>query len=726
MRLKLFPKFFILLIILAVVPAAIVGWRTININKEGMQAAILELHTNMASSLADSTNEYLKNLEREVHYVIQTLSSRLTWNDRQSILQSLLNTNENFVSVSIIDKSGDELLKAYNPSIEKDPKLISRKADVTFKNYWGNPKNTSFSQVYFLDDKPRIDAVYPLNPPYCLFVTITLDELWKKITHTKIASTGYAFLVNSGGEIIAHPQLNLAKEKTAVSNLPIVSEALKTVSVGSKEYTRQKDGKEIVGAYAPIENLKWTIIIQQDKDEAYVSVYKMQKQAIILILVSLLTASLLVFFIARDFTMPLVKLTRAAEHVAKKEFNVKVTVNTRDELQDLAETFNNMITQLKHYDEMQVDKLIIEKTKTESVVHSISDGLLLIDLEGRLQMTNKKANEILGLPQKEEWQNRPVWNSIKNPMIKDLMFEIINMTERKTAKQINMSTDKIAQFYEISAEDVVTPEKNEKLGVVVLIRDITLEKELERMKDDFLHSITHDLRNPVTSIRGFLKFLIDGVGGEVNEKQKKMLDTMNRATQRLIGLIDDILDNAKLEAGRMQLVLEKIDLASVAQKTLELLEPQAVRKTIKLVLDIPKELPPIIADAKLIERVFGNLVGNAIKFTPDNGQITIAISDGEEFVKASVIDTGEGIPPDYTQKIFDKFQQVVGQRRGGTGLGLTICKHIVDAHKGSIWVESKLGEGSKFSFTLSKQLKESEQGLDNAEAAMRSTELPKI
>ncbi|MCB4791817.1 MAG: HAMP domain-containing protein [Elusimicrobia bacterium] len=708
MRLKLFPKFFIILVILAVVPAAIVGWRTVNINKEGMQAAILELHTNMAISLADSVNEYLKNLDREIQYVIQTLSSQMTWNDRQSVLQALLNTNENLVSVSIVEKKGSEFLKAYNASLEKNPRLLSMKQDQTFISFWKSPKLSSLSEVYFVNDEPRINIVYPLDFQYCLYVTVTLDNLWKKITHTRIASTGYAFLVNSKGEIIAHPQVNLAKTKTPVKDLPIVNEALKAVSVGSKEYTRLSDSKGVVGAYAPIEGLKWAVIIQQDKDEAYISVKRMQKQAVFLILISLVIASALVFFIARDFTKPLVSLTKAAQFIAEKNFNVHVSVHTRDELQDLAETFNNMTMELRRYDEMQVDKVITEKTKTESVVHSISDGLLLIDQEGRLQLVNRKAEELLGLPAGENWQNKAVWNLVKNPLIKDVLFEVVNMAKRKEPKQVSLSSDALTKCYEISAEDVVTREKNEKLGVLILIRDITLEKELEKMKDDFLHSITHDLRNPVTSIRGFLKFLIDGVGGEVNEKQKKMLDTMNRATQRLIGLIDDILDIAKLEAGRMHLNLEKTDIYSVAQKMIEFLEPHAVRKSIKLSVNAPEGLEPVLADSRLLERVFGNLIGNALKFTPDNGQITVNITDEKDHILVVVTDTGEGIPPEYTSKIFDKFQQVAGQRRGGTGLGLTICKHIVEAHNGTIWAESKIGEGSKFCFTISKTLKPEE------------------
>lgn len=701
MRIRLFPKFFILLIILAVVPAGIVGWRTVNINRVGMQAAILELHTNMAASLADSVTDYLRSLDREIQYVLQSLTAQMTWTDRQSVLQALLDTNEKFVSVSIVSKKGEELLKAYNPIHELNPTLLDKSENETFINFWKTPYNSAISPVYFINEAPRIDIIYPLGPAHCLHTAIILQSLWDKIANTRIASTGYAFLVNKKGEIIAHPEIEIAKQKTKATNLLIVNQALKAVTVGSKEYVHPDTKKDIVGAYAPIKGIKWGAIIQQDKDEAYFSVKEMQRQATMLIIISLGLAMGLVYFIARDLTRPLVKLTRAARHIAQKDFDVRVDVSTHDEIQDLAETFNEMTTELKRYDEMQVDKIITEKTKTEAVIFSIADGIVMTDLTGRLQLANTRAKHILHLPE-NEWLNRSIWDYIENNKIKSAFRELITQSGEDVVKELDLSTDRESLHYRMLAEDVITPEKRDKIGKVTVIRDVTLEKELDKMKDNFLHSITHDLRNPVTSIRGFLKFLIDGIGGPINDKQKKMLDTMSRASERLIGLINDILDTAKLESGRLEINPVLMDIKAVAHRAIDLAEPLALRKEIKLVLDTKKDFPEITGDPDLLERAFNNLLGNALKFTPDKGQITIKLEDLGKEIKVSVIDTGEGIPEDYITKIFDKFQQVVGQHRGGTGLGLTICKHIAEAHGGRIWVESKLGEGSKFIFTLPK------------------------
>lgn len=703
MKLKLFPKFLLLLTFLSVLPAVVVGLRTISINKEGMQAAILELHMHLALSLADSVQDYLGNLDREIQYVTKTIGTQMNWIDRQSVIQSLLDTNENFVSVSIVGRDGRELLKAYNPVMDKDPKLLSRKNDQAFEQFWKNPSRSAISSVYFTENQPRINIIYPLGPDHCLYSTISLSAIWDRITKTRIASTGYAFMVNEKGEIIAHPVKEMAAEARQATDLPVVNQAIKAVSAGSSEYVHPSTGKEIVSAYAPLKGIRWGIIVQQDKEEAYVSVYRMRKQAVALILVSMIATCILAFIVAKGLTRPIVRLTMAARHVANKNFSVRVNVKTGDELQGLAETFNEMTSELDRYNQIQIDKIIEEKTKTESVIFSIADGILMTDKDGNMQLANSPAKEIFDLPQ-EGWQNKPIWDFITHPKLQLVFNEIINEHAQNVAKEVDLSKGELNRHFKFSSTEVITPDKNEKIGVVTVMRNITLEKELEQMKDDFLHSITHDLRNPMTSIRGFLKFLRDGVAGPVNEQQKKMLDTMDRASNRLMGLINDILDIAKLESGRMSLNLEPTDLRLIAKRTLEVAEGIALKKSLHLNIEAPENLPVTSCDPGLIDRVFTNLVGNALKFTPENGTITIALQELDDTIKISINDTGEGIPPEYIDRVFDKFQQVAGQHKGGTGLGLTICKHIVEAHLGKIWAESVMGQGTKMIFVIPREL----------------------
>jgi hypothetical protein len=171
-----------------------------------MQAAILELHTHIASYLADDVQKYFLTIDREIQYIQRTLATQMTWSDRQAVLQALLDANENFASVSIVDHSGQELLKAYNPALDKDARLLARTDNATFRKFWKKPEASALSAVYFREDTPYIDIIYPLGPEHCLFMTVSLNSLWNEITATRIASTGYAFMVDEKGTIIAHPQ----------------------------------------------------------------------------------------------------------------------------------------------------------------------------------------------------------------------------------------------------------------------------------------------------------------------------------------------------------------------------------------------------------------------------------------------------------------------------------------------------------------------------------------
>lgn len=236
-------------------------------------------------------------------------------------------------------------------------------------------------------------------------------------------------------------------------------------------------------------------------------------------------------------------------------------------------------------------------------------------------------------------------------------------------------------------------------------------KELERMaqlKSDFVSNVSHELRTPLTSIKGYSKLLLEGRLGEVPEKQVQCLKIILEETDRLTRLINEILDLAKLEKGKVKFKKEKINLEEVAQKVIETLTTLADDKDIKIHFISTGKIFNIAASQDLIKQVFFNLIGNAIKFTPKNGSIYVYIDNADNEIKVTIKDTGIGIKKEIVPKIFDKFFQVdssMTREHGGTGLGLPISKHIIDAHKGKIFVESEVGKGSSFIFTLPIQKK---------------------
>jgi two-component system phosphate regulon sensor histidine kinase PhoR len=236
-----------------------------------------------------------------------------------------------------------------------------------------------------------------------------------------------------------------------------------------------------------------------------------------------------------------------------------------------------------------------------------------------------------------------------------------------------------------------------------LTRALNELKIISNRKTDFVSSVSHELRTPLTSIKGYASILLTGKLGEPSPEIKDRLDKINRHSDELVHLVNDLLDIARIESGRIVMKKEPLDLKSVIEKVSDLLSMQLKEKQIELSVGVPEDANAISADPNQIERVFINLISNAIKFTPQKGKITINACKAQNMVQVDITDTGCGIPQEAQEKIFEEFYRVdnpINQEAKGTGLGLTLVKNIVEAHNGKIWVKSKLGAGSTFSFTI--------------------------
>jgi signal transduction histidine kinase len=227
--------------------------------------------------------------------------------------------------------------------------------------------------------------------------------------------------------------------------------------------------------------------------------------------------------------------------------------------------------------------------------------------------------------------------------------------------------------------------------------------KISKRKSDFISSVSHELRTPLTSIKGYAAILLAGKLGAVPEEIKMRLEKINRHSDELVHMVNDLLDISRIESGKVNMKIESLGLKYIADKVADLLSEQLKTKNINFSSNIPDDCQNILADRSQIERVFINLVGNALKFTPEKGKISINAHRSGRIIQIDVSDTGFGIPEDDQEKIFEEFFRVentINQEVKGTGLGLTLVKHIVEAHQGRIWVKSKLSEGSTFSFTL--------------------------
>jgi len=232
-------------------------------------------------------------------------------------------------------------------------------------------------------------------------------------------------------------------------------------------------------------------------------------------------------------------------------------------------------------------------------------------------------------------------------------------------------------------------------------------KELDQMKKDFVSNVTHELRSPLTSIRGYIELLLQGTAGQLNKTQSEYLVVFKNEGLRLARFIDNLLDVAKIEAQKIDLHPEAVDLAKMAYEMEVLFRPQAQEKKITFERQVLEDLPRAWVDSDRLAEILTNLLSNAFKFTPEKGKITLAVVENGSYIETRIKDTGVGIPKDYLSKVFDKFEQVkttkgITKKHAGTGLGLTITKGLVEAHGGKIWVESEVGQGTTFIFTLPK------------------------
>ncbi|MCD6311115.1 MAG: HAMP domain-containing protein, partial [Elusimicrobia bacterium] len=657
-----------------------------------------------------SIDDYFSGLLRNVPRIAESVSSRgISSEQRRRIMITEYNAGREFLALAMLDKTKKISMKI--------PSDWNCNASSIRKMAAGEPK-FAFGEVYFIENSPVIDFIYGCPGGGYLYIAISLGSMLEKIKGTPSQIGEEVFIVSPAGKIIIHPDITKMTEKRDISFIPLISEFLSSRSPLSKGDFNAVKNIPMIGSISPVRLLGWGVVVWQTKTTAYTQVAMVKneikitsrqliKQTYIQILVIFLAAFWIAFAMAKSISRPIMELSEGASRVANRDFSVRVNVKSNDEIGELAEIFNQMMDELKKYDRMQADKL-------DALVYSIKDGLIMVDHSGKILMVNEKSRDILKLNNVSPGEDllTAVQNSAADfppaSNAAEIIENLLASTEENPKSEIDMSHEDMPKFYEVSRYSVTTRDKI-NLGSIITLRDVTLEKELAKMKDDFLHSITHDLRSPMTSIRGFLELLLDGSAGEISGEQESFLKIMDESSEKLLGMINNLLDVSKLEAGKMVLNLKEADLSKLTSTIVDFFYPQAKSLKIDLKFKCVKPLKPVNIDENLIERVVTNLVSNAMKFTPPGGSVTVEIEDGKPsrgFLRVSVKDTGKGIPAGEVDRVFEKFHQVADTalKKTGTGLGLTVCKYIVEAHLGEIGAESVFGKGSVFSFYIPKDL----------------------
>jgi len=400
---------------------------------------------------------------------------------------------------------------------------------------------------------------------------------------------------------------------------------------------------------------------------------------------------------------PVRQMMEATRKISEGNYDVEISIQSSDELGDLTKDFNEMVKKLKVYHDLNIDQMMAEKRKSDAIILSIDDGIVVVDNEFRITGINPTAARALHL-ESSQMENKHFLEVIKDEQLFNHVKHSIETGESPTIEErkniLTVEQGEKPYHYQFS----ITPVRGKAgslLGVVLLLRDVTRLTELDRLKSEFVMTASHELRTPLTSISMSIKLLLERTMEKLSEKDQQLLLAAHEDLQRLKTLVSNLLDLSKIEAGKMEMEFENISLHTLCENAVGVLKSQIDSKGICLTLDLSQNLPRVKADANKIIWVLTNLISNALRYIESGGSIRLSAEQLGPYVHVSVSDNGPGIPFEVQSKIFDKFVQIKSDKAlGGSGLGLTICKEIVRAHGGTIWVDSTTGEGSTFTFTL--------------------------
>lgn len=414
-------------------------------------------------------------------------------------------------------------------------------------------------------------------------------------------------------------------------------------------------------------------------------------------------------FNALTITKPIKELVVGVTNIASGDFKQRVDLPFGGELGELINSFNNMAERLERYDEQNIEELTSEKAKLETLVSTIVDGAMLLDTDMHVILANPTSRRLFG------WEGQDILGE-------NILFLLPDGVRTELTRPLYQATHGEAAVGEfrihikepsprtvrIVLASVFDSSREKPKGVAITVQDITREVELNEAKSQFISNVSHELRTPLFNIKSFIETLHEYGDSLSEEDRLEFLDTANRETDRLTRLVNDVLDLSRLESGKPYR-FEVVDLAQPVEQTLRTYQLNAKDKGIQLLQDLESGLPPIWGNYDLLLQVFMNLVGNALKFTMEGGQVCLRAyrvppehGEQKQAIRVEISDTGIGIAPEDQAAVFERFFRVENRVHTleGTGLGLSIVRNIMDKHHAQIHLVSEVGVGTTFWFDL--------------------------
>ena len=422
--------------------------------------------------------------------------------------------------------------------------------------------------------------------------------------------------------------------------------------------------------------------------------YEDSGQNLLLIIgMSFVSAFILYLLMARFLITPLNKMKGTTQKLVKGDFSGKIPLVSQDIFGELADNLNQLSSELQS----KIAEITKDKSELKTILSSMVEGVIVVGKDERILILTLPIYRMLDLRSRDV-VGKSYWEVIRNEEINSTIKQVL--IEKKAVKKELKIISPEESYFDMQVSPVT--DAGSLLGLVALFHDITELKKLETLRSEFVANVSHELKTPLTSIKGFVETLRDGALAD-KKKADRFLEIIQTHAQRLEDLVNDLLSLSLLESKELKLHLVPVGLKELVEPVVDLYKERFDDKRQELKINLPADIPSVRVDLKKMEQVFSNLLDNAIKYTPPGGKISISARAQEGYVRVDVVDSGVGIYPEHLPRIFERFYRVDKDRArdsGGTGLGLAIIKHILQAHDGKVIVQSEPQKGSTFSIFL--------------------------
>jgi len=425
--------------------------------------------------------------------------------------------------------------------------------------------------------------------------------------------------------------------------------------------------------------------VQKDADDAKVAIT-------IILTICLLLGFTFIFNFPGFIANPIAKFTEGIKAVANKQYSERIHLNRKDEFGEMANAFNYMAEELDKYEHSNLAKIMFEKQRAETVINSLKDASIGIDNGGTILFANAQALQLLNIKDADTVGKKKETLANQNDLFKFLLGAQSN-------QPFKIVVEGKEEFFTKQTVDIVNAEGI--IGNVIVLKNITPFKELDVAKTNFIATISHELKTPLASSDFSIRLLEDERVGSLNEEQKELLQNLKNDNQRLLRILSELLNMGQVEAGKIQLDIKEVSPYGILENSIVYTSSAAREKQINISRHVEENLPLVQADADKASWVLNNLLTNAIKHSTESGNINIRIRKVNNAVSFAVEDSGPGIEEAYVSRVFERYFQVPSKAdKKGSGIGLAICKELIEAMGGNIWVKSEANKGSIFGFEL--------------------------